>query len=46
MKLAFGDSAAPLTDRDVIHIGPASLVVRVYRPAATTDTAIEDGPTQ
>jgi DNA-binding winged helix-turn-helix (wHTH) protein len=35
--------AARLTDRDVIQIGPATMVVRVYRPAGTTNTAIEDG---
>jgi hypothetical protein len=37
---------ARLTDRDVIQIGTASMVVRVYRPAGTTDTAIEDGATE
>ena len=38
--------AAPLADRDVIQIGTVSMVVRVYRPSGTTDTAIEDRPTE
>jgi len=38
--------AARLTDRDVIQIGAASMVVRVYRPVGTTDTAVEDGSTE
>ena len=38
--------AARLKDKDVIQIGPASMVVRVYRRAGTTETAIEDGSTQ
>jgi len=33
---------SPLKDRDVIQIGPASMVLRVYRAAGTTETAIED----
>jgi DNA-binding winged helix-turn-helix (wHTH) protein len=32
-----------LKDRDVIQIGPASMVVRVYRAVGTTETAIEEG---
>jgi DNA-binding winged helix-turn-helix (wHTH) protein len=32
---------SPLRDRDVIQIGPASMVVRVYRTVGTTETAIE-----
>ncbi|HSE63815.1 MAG TPA: FHA domain-containing protein [Thermoanaerobaculia bacterium] len=38
--------AARLKDKDVIQIGPASMVVRVYRRAGTTETAIEDGSSQ
>jgi DNA-binding winged helix-turn-helix (wHTH) protein len=37
------EDVARLTDRDVVQIGPASMVVRVYRAAGTTETAIEDG---
>jgi DNA-binding winged helix-turn-helix (wHTH) protein len=37
-------NVAPLRDRDVIQIGPASMVVRVYRAVGTTETAIEEGP--
>jgi hypothetical protein len=33
---------SPLKDRDVIQIGPASMVVRVYRTVGTTETAIEE----
>lgn len=33
---------SPLRDRDVIQIGPASMVVRVYRAVGTTETAIEE----
>jgi DNA-binding winged helix-turn-helix (wHTH) protein len=35
-------TVSPLKDRDVIQIGPASMVVRVYRTAGTTETAIEE----
>ena len=38
--------ASRLKNRDLIQIGPASMVVRVYRLAGTTDTAIEDGTTE
>jgi hypothetical protein len=37
------EDVATLSDRDVIQIGPASMVVRVYRAAGTTQTEIEDG---
>ena len=37
---------SPLKDRDVIQIGPASMVVRVYRAVGTTETAIGEGPTR
>jgi DNA-binding winged helix-turn-helix (wHTH) protein len=33
-----------LADRDVIEIGPASIVFRVYRQASSTTTAAEDDP--
>ena len=39
-------NVSPLKDRDVIQIGPASMVVRVYRAVGTTETAIEEGPTE
>jgi DNA-binding winged helix-turn-helix (wHTH) protein len=38
--------AVPLADRDVIEIGPASMVFRIYRTAGTTDTAVEDRPSR
>lgn len=35
-------SVAPLADRDMIRIGPASMVFRVYRQTGSTETAVED----
>ena len=35
--------AMPLSDRDVIQIGPASLVFRIHRPTDSTETAVEEG---
>jgi hypothetical protein len=34
---------SPLKDRDVIQIGPASMVFRLYRAVGTTETAIDEG---
>ena len=37
---------AQLADRDLIQIGPATMMIRIYRQTGSTEPAIEDDPTQ